>query len=114
VVCAPHGRALLRCLFRASTRRRKSFAGTNHPGSCSNTGQRFVAFRTKGQDGIRQLFSSVRGAWIWTLIGAGIDAFLRIAVLVMLEQFSGIGYVAVVVSRLIGMTLVQQEKKEIS
>jgi Ion channel len=32
-------------------------------------------------------------------------------VLVMLEQFSGIGYVAVVVSRLIGMTLTQQGKK---
>jgi hypothetical protein len=29
-------------------------------------------------------------------------------VLVMLEQFSGIGYVAVVVSRLIGMTIVRQ------
>lgn len=33
-------------------------------------------------------------------------------VLVMLEQFSGIGYVAVVVSRLIGMTLVQQKDQE--
>jgi hypothetical protein len=32
-------------------------------------------------------------------------------VLVMLEQFSGIGYVAVVVSRLIGMTLVQQKDR---
>jgi hypothetical protein len=32
-------------------------------------------------------------------------------VLVMLEQFAGIGYVAVVVSRLIGMTLVQQKEK---
>jgi hypothetical protein len=33
-------------------------------------------------------------------------------VLVMLEQFAGIGYVAVVVSRLIGMTItLQQEKK---
>ena len=35
-------------------------------------------------------------------------------VLVMLEQFSGIGYVAVVVSRLIGMTLMQQKEKETS
>jgi hypothetical protein len=32
-------------------------------------------------------------------------------VLVMLEQFSGIGYVAVVVSRLIGMTLLRQQDK---
>lgn len=32
-------------------------------------------------------------------------------VLVMLEQFSGIGYVAVVVSRLIGMTIVVQKGK---
>jgi hypothetical protein len=29
-------------------------------------------------------------------------------VLVMLEQFAGIGYIAVVVSRLIGMTIVKQ------
>lgn len=35
-------------------------------------------------------------------------------VLVMLEQFAGIGYIAVVVSRLIGMTLVQQREKGIS
>lgn len=33
-------------------------------------------------------------------------------VLVMLEQFSGIGYVAVVVSRLIGMTLMQKRDEE--
>jgi hypothetical protein len=32
-------------------------------------------------------------------------------VLVMLEQFAGIGYLAVVVSRLIGLTLVQQKDK---
>lgn len=32
-------------------------------------------------------------------------------VLVMLEQFAGVGYIAVVVSRLIGMTLVQQQEK---
>lgn len=35
-------------------------------------------------------------------------------VLVMLEQFSGIGYVAIVVSRLIGMTLIRQQEKESS
>jgi hypothetical protein len=35
-------------------------------------------------------------------------------VLVMLEQFFGIAYVAVVVSRLIGMTLTQQREKESS
>lgn len=33
-------------------------------------------------------------------------------VLVMLEQFTGIAYVAVVVSRLIGMTLIRQQEKE--
>lgn len=33
-------------------------------------------------------------------------------VIVMLEQFTGIGYVAVVVSRLIGMTLMQQKDQE--
>jgi hypothetical protein len=32
----------------------------------------------------------------------------------MLEQFSGIGYVVVVVSRLIGLTLVQQKENEAS
>jgi hypothetical protein len=35
-------------------------------------------------------------------------------VLVLLEQSAGIGYVAVVVSRLIGMTLMQQKEKESS
>jgi hypothetical protein len=34
--------------------------------------------------------------------------------LVMLEQFSGVGYVAIVVSRLIGMTLIRQQEKESS
>lgn len=41
-----------------------------------------LAFLTEGRDGIRQLFSSVRGAWMWILIGAGMGAFLRIAVLI--------------------------------
>ena len=35
-------------------------------------------------------------------------------VLVMLEQFAGVGYIAVVVSRLIGMTLVRHNSKGIS
>jgi hypothetical protein len=35
-------------------------------------------------------------------------------VLVMLEQFAGIAYIAVVVSRLIGMTIVRQQEKESS
>ncbi len=34
-------------------------------------------------------------------------------VLVMLEQFSGVGYIAVVVSRLIGMTIVRQTGKDV-
>jgi hypothetical protein len=50
------------------------------------------------------------------LTAAGLGDILPITpparVLVMLEQFAGIGYVAVVVSRLIGMTLVQQKDKK--
>ena len=46
------------------------------------------------------------------LTAAGLGDILPVTpiarVLVMLEQFAGIGYVAVVVSRLIGLTLVQQ------
>jgi hypothetical protein len=49
------------------------------------------------------------------LSAAGLGDILPISasarVLVMLEQFSGIAYVAVVVSRLIGMTLVRHEAK---
>ena len=41
-----------------------------------------VAFLTEGRQGIRQLFSSVRGAWRWALIGAGIGALMRVAVLI--------------------------------
>lgn len=47
------------------------------------------------------------------LTATGLGDILPVApiarVLVMLEQFAGIGYVAVVVSRLIGMTLMQQK-----
>jgi glucan phosphoethanolaminetransferase (alkaline phosphatase superfamily) len=49
------------------------------------------------------------------LTAAGLGDILPVTpparVLVMLEQFAGIGYVAVVVSRLIGMTLTQQKEK---
>ena len=38
---------------------------------------------TEGRQGIRQLFSTVRGAWKWSLIGAGIGALLRVAVLIV-------------------------------
>jgi len=31
---------------------------------------------------------------------------------VMLEQFAGVAYIAVVVSRLIGMTIVRQQEKD--
>ena len=52
------------------------------------------------------------------LTAAGLGDILPVTpparVLVMLEQFAGIGYVAVVVSRLIGMTLVQQKDKDTS
>ena len=50
------------------------------------------------------------------LTAAGLGDILPVTpparVLVMLEQFAGIGYVAVVVSRLIGMTLMQQKEKK--
>ncbi len=49
------------------------------------------------------------------LTAAGLGDILPVSpparVLVMLEQFAGIGYVAVVVSRLIGMTLTQRREK---
>jgi len=50
------------------------------------------------------------------LTAAGLGDILPVTpparVIVMLEQFVGIGYVAVVVSRLIGMTLMQQKEQE--
>jgi len=50
------------------------------------------------------------------LTAAGLGDILPVTplarVLVMLEQFFGIGYVVVVVSRLIGLTLVQQKENE--
>lgn len=52
------------------------------------------------------------------LTAVGLGDILPVAplarVLVMLEQSAGVGYVAVVVSRLIGMTLMQQKDKETS
>src|SRR5687768_2820159 len=42
-----------------------------------------LALLTEGSQGIRQLFSSVRGAGKWILIGAGVGALLRIAVLIV-------------------------------
>ena len=36
----------------------------------------------------------------------------RARVLVMLEQFAGVAYIAVVVSRLIGLTIVRQDRKD--
>lgn len=51
-----------------------------------------------------------------TLSSTGLGDVLPIGpmarVLVMLEQFAGIAYIAVVVSRLIGMTIVHQKKSE--
>ena len=50
------------------------------------------------------------------LTAAGLSDILPVAplarVLVMLEQFAGIAYIAVVVSRLIGMTLVRQQEQD--
>jgi hypothetical protein len=52
------------------------------------------------------------------LTAAGLGDILPVTpparVLVMLEQFAGIGYVAVVVSRLIGMTITRQRDKRAS
>lgn len=42
-----------------------------------------IALLSEGVQGIRQLFSSVRGAWKWALIGAGVGALLRVAVLIV-------------------------------
>jgi membrane protease YdiL (CAAX protease family) len=42
-----------------------------------------IAFLTEGMDGIRQLFSSVRGAGNWLLIGAALGALMRVAVLIV-------------------------------
>jgi uncharacterized protein len=41
-----------------------------------------LAFLAEGKEGIRKLFSSVHGAWKWILIGAGVGALMRIAVLI--------------------------------
>lgn len=41
-----------------------------------------LAFLTEGREGPRQLFSTVRGAWKWIGIGAGLGVLLRLAVLV--------------------------------
>ena len=41
-----------------------------------------IVLLTEGTPGIRQLFSTVRGAWKWSLIGAGGGALLRVAVLI--------------------------------
>lgn len=42
-----------------------------------------VAFLTEGRKGIRQLFSTVHGAWKWILIGAGLGVLIRVAVLIV-------------------------------
>ncbi|HET9905071.1 MAG TPA: type II CAAX endopeptidase family protein [Anaerolineales bacterium] len=42
-----------------------------------------IAYFTEGGEGIRQLFSTVRGAGRWVLIGALLGAFMRVAVLVI-------------------------------
>ena len=41
-----------------------------------------ITFLTDGREGLRQLFSGVRGAWKWILIGIVVGALLRVAVLV--------------------------------
>ncbi len=76
-----------------------SFTGMNNPG--------------QPQTFLELLFLSFTN-----LTAAGLGDILPVTpparVLVMLEQFAGIGYLAVVVSRLIGMTLVQQRDQKTS
>jgi hypothetical protein len=73
----------------------------------------FVGMTNPGQP---RTFIELLSLSFTNLTATGLGDVVPIAplarVLVMLEQFAGIGYVAVVVSRLIGMTLLQgQEKK---
>ena len=42
-----------------------------------------IVLLSEGMQGIRQLFRTVRGAWQWALIGAGVGALLRVAVLIV-------------------------------
>lgn len=42
-----------------------------------------LVFFTEGRDGVRQLFSTVHGAWKWILIAAMIGALMRIATLIV-------------------------------
>lgn len=42
-----------------------------------------ITFLTEGTQGIRQLFSTMQGAWKWGLIGAGVGVLLRVAVLIV-------------------------------
>jgi membrane protease YdiL (CAAX protease family) len=42
-----------------------------------------IVLLNEGMQGVRQLFSSVRGAWKWAFIGAGVGALLRVAVLIV-------------------------------
>lgn len=41
-----------------------------------------IVLLSEGPQGIRRLFSTVQGAWKWALIGAGVGAILRVAVLI--------------------------------
>ncbi len=74
-----------------------SFAGATRPG--------------EPRTFLELLFLSVTN-----LSAAGLGDVLPITslarVLVMLEQFAGVGYLAVVVSRLIGLTIVRQRRKD--
>jgi hypothetical protein len=74
-----------------------SFVGTTHPG--------------EPRTFIELLFLSFTN-----LSAAGLGDILPITslarVLVMLEQFAGVAYIAVVVSRLIGLTIVHRDRKD--
>jgi hypothetical protein len=73
-----------------------SFVGGTNPGQPRTFIElMFLSFTNLSATGIGDIFP--------------INSWAR--VLVMLEQFAGVGYIAVVVSRLIGMTLVRHNRK---
>lgn len=73
----------------------------------------FIGLNAPGEP---RTFVEIMSLSFTNLTATGLGDILAVTplarVLVMLEQFAGIGYVAVVVSRLIGMTLIQYQDKQ--
>ncbi|MBN1312099.1 MAG: two pore domain potassium channel family protein [Anaerolineae bacterium] len=74
-----------------------------------------VSFVSVTQTELQMTFIEALSLSFTNLSATGLGDILAITsparVLVMLEQFTGVGYVAVVVSRLIGMTIVRHRRK---